>query len=402
MRILALTNLYPNPFQPQRATFNRHRLRILGESLPVRVIAPIAWTDEWKARRSGKPALPTRRQIPFDGLTVEHPPYFFPPKFGRRWYGHFYLRSVKAAFKRALEEFQPTLIFAPWAYPDGWAAVKLGRKAGIPVVIQCHGSDVLLLDKFPSRKRRTIEAVTAADGVVAVSQDIARNLAAMGVKAERIRVIYDGVDLSKFHPAPKAKAREKLGLAAGDPVILFVGNLVAVKAIDVLLAACGQLWSESFPFRLIIIGEGPLRLMLEALAAELGIQDRVQFLGSVPHNKLPSWFQAADLFVLPSHSEGVPTVLLEASACRTPWVASRVGGIPEIEHAGLSKLVTPNSPAELASAISGQLKTLIPTDYQPLSRSSHTAVEELIFFLEKACLPRQIARLDTAENINGN
>jgi len=382
MRILALTNLYPNPFQPQRATFNRHRLGILGELLPVRVIAPIAWTDEWKARRSGKPALPSGRRILFDGLTVEHPRYLFPPKFGRRWYGHFYLKSVKAAVQRAVEEFQPTLLFAPWAYPDGWAAVKLGRKAGIPVVIQCHGSDVLLLDKFPSRKRRTIEAVTAADGVVAVSKDIARNLVAMGVKPARIRVIYDGVDLSKFHPAPKSAARERVGLTVSDPVILFVGNLVPVKAADVLLATCGQLLRENFAFQLVVIGEGSLRPSLEAKASKLGIQDRVRFLGSVPHENLPSWFQAADLFVLPSHSEGVPTVLLEASACRTPWVASRVGGIPEIEHLGLSKLVTPNSPSELAGAIRDRLATPIPEEYEPHPRSVQTAVQELVEFFE--------------------
>ena len=383
MRILALTTLYPNPFQPQRATFNRHRLRILGEELPVRVIAPIAWTDEWKARRSGKSPLPAGRRIQFDGLTVEHPRSVFPPKVGRRWHGHFYLKSVRAAFARAIEEFQPTLLFAPWAYPDGWAAVKLGREANLPVVIQCHGSDVLLLDRFPARKKRTIEAVTAADGVVAVSRDIARNLEAMGVNPERVRVIYDGVDLSKFQPGIKAEARGRLGLTGVDPVILYVGNLVPVKAVDVLLDACCQLMRENFPFQMIVIGDGPLRSKLEALAVELGLKERVRFTGSVPHENLPGWFQAADLFVLPSHSEGVPTVLLEASACRTPWVASRVGGIPEIEHLGLSKLVTPNRPSELAAAIRERLTIRIPADYRPQPRSVQAAVKELIAFFRE-------------------
>jgi len=380
MRILAMTNLYPNPFQPQRATFNRHRLRILSEKFPVRVIAPIAWTDEWKAGRSGNPALPAGRRVQYDGLTVDHPRYLFPPKFGRAWYGHFYLKSVTRTFDRAVQEFKPTLLFAPWAYPDGWAAVRLGRRFGLPVVIQCHGSDVLLLDKFPARKHRTIDAVTEADGVVAVSKDISRNLQAMGVKPDRIRVIYDGVDLSKFQPAPKAEAREKLGLSGNEPTILFVGNLVPVKAIDVLLAACAQLVRVNLPFRLILIGEGLLRAKLEVQAEELGLKERVRFLGSVPHEQLPTWFQASDLFVLPSHSEGVPTVLLEASACRTPWVASRVGGIPEIERLGVSKLVMPNTPLELAAAIREQLTTPVPEDYRPPSRSAHAAVDELIGF----------------------
>lgn len=380
MRILALTNLFPNPFQPQRATFNRHRLRILSERCPVRVIAPIAWTDEWKARRSGKPALPPGRRIQFDGLDVHHPRYWFPPKIGRGWYGRFYLESVKASFARAVTEFQPTLLFAPWAYPDGWAAVKLGQSVGIPVVIQCHGSDVLLLDQVPARKRPTIHAVSAAEGVVAVSQDIARNLMVLGVNSERIRVIYDGVDLSKFQPASKVAARERLGITGGDPVVLFVGNLVPVKAVDVLLAACGQLEREKFPVQLFVIGDGPLRSKLAAQAEALGLKERVQFVGSIPHEQLPVWFQASDLFVLPSRSEGVPTVLLEASACRTPWIASRVGGIPEIENLGLSMLVTPDRPTELAAAIRTQLALTVPNDYQPDPRSAQTAVNELIDF----------------------
>lgn len=383
MRILALTNLYPNPFQPQRATFNRHRLRFLGESAAVRVIAPIAWTDEYAARRGGKPAVPAGRQIQFDGLIVDHPRYFFPPKLGRRWYGHFFLRSVRACFERVVAEFRPDILYVPWAYPDGWATVRLGRRAGLPVVIQCHGSDVLLLDQFPSRKRRTVEAVTAADGVIAVSRDIARNLIAMGVAPDRVRVIYDGVDPSKFHPAPKDDTRVRVGLTGNEPALLFVGNLIPVKAVDVLLNACGRLIRENFPLRLNIIGDGPLRPKLEAMADSLGLKERVRFVGSVPHDQLPSWFQAVDLFVLPSHSEGVPTVLLEASACRTPWVASNVGGIPEIEHIGLSRLVTPNRPDELAVAIRERLQEAVPENYRPESRSARTAAEEVLAFLEE-------------------
>ncbi len=383
MRILAMTNLYPNPFQPQRATFNRHRLRIMGESVPVRVIAPISWTDEWKARRGGKPALPPGHQIQFDGLTVDHPRYLFPPKLARGWYGHFFLRSVRASFEKALAEFKPDIIYAPWAYPDGWAAVRLGRRAGLPVVIQCHGSDVLKLDHFPSRKRRTTEAVTAADGVIAVSEDIARNLIAMGVAADRVRIVYDGVDPSKFYPAPKDRARSEVGLTGTEPHLLFVGNLLPVKAVDVLLTACGQLLQDNFEFRLSIIGDGPLRKKLEGMVDTLGLKERVLFVGSVPHERLPNWFQAVDLFVLPSHSEGVPTVLLEASACRTPWVASRVGGIPEIEHVGLSMLVPPNSPTELARAIRTRLTTPIPEGYKPDSRTAEAAAEETIEFIRQ-------------------
>src|SRR5208337_5416855 len=92
--------------------------------------------------------LSRNRRMQLDGLTVDYPRYLFTPKVLRTWYGHFYRFSVKSAFKRALVEFCPDIIYAAWAYPDGWAAVELGRKSGLPTVIKVHGSDVLVLSRF--------------------------------------------------------------------------------------------------------------------------------------------------------------------------------------------------------------------------------------------------------------
>lgn len=371
-----MTNLYPNPFQPHRATFNRNRLRLLGQRCAVRVIAPIAWTDELRCRRNGMNALPDGRRLTFDGITVDHPRYYFPPRIGRSWYGPFYLASVKATFRRVVREFQPNLVFTPWAYPDGWAAVRLGHRAGLKVVLQVLGSDILLLDRFPARRRRTIEAVQSADGIIAVSRDLAETLVHMGVKPEKIRTIYDGVDRNVFQPGDKVQERAILNLSGEYRIILFVGNLVPVKAVDVLIRASTQLMQEDNTIRLVIVGQGPLRAELERLARELGIADRVQFAGSLPHAEMPRWFRAADVFVLPSHSEGVPNVLLEASACGVPWVASRVGGIPEIAHLGISRLVTPDAPSELARAIHETLRS--PRRELPQGpRSREEAVAEL-------------------------
>ena len=382
MRILAITNLYPNPFQPQRATFNRHQFRILGQHHPVQVIAPIAWTDEIRARRSGAARLPAGRRITLDGLTVDHPRYIFPPKIARGWYGHFYRACVKKTFRRAVREFAPDLVFTPWAYPDGWAAVRLGHAANLPVVLQVHGSDILLLDQQPSKKRRTTEAVRTADGVVAVSHDLAGRLIRMGVSEANVRVIHDGVDRTLFAPGDKTQERAVLNLPSDERLLLFVGNLVPVKAIDVLLRACADPVLKGHNFRLVVVGQGPLRPALEQLAVQLGIADRVRFAGSLAQTELPRWYRAADVFVLPSHSEGVPNVLLEASACGTPWVASRVGGIPEIAHLGTSRMVTPNTPDELAQAIRETL-TAPPQALPPGPRPREEAVAELIGFLNE-------------------
>lgn len=382
MRILAMTNLYPNPYQPHRATFNRHQFRILGQRHAVQVIAPIAWTDELRARRAGAPALPRGRRVTLDGLIVDHPRYIFTPKVARGWYGHFYRAAVKKTFRRAVQELRPELVFAPWAYPDGWAAVRLGHAIGLPVVLQVHGSDVLLLDQVPAKRRRTEEAVRGADGVVAVSHDIARHLKQMGADPTKIRVIHDGVDRALFAPGDKLRERSALNLPADERLLLFVGNLVPVKALDVLLRACAEPPLRETAFRLLVVGQGPLRSSLEQLARQLGIADRVRFVGPLPQTDLPRWYRAADVFVLPSHSEGVPNVLLEASACGTPWVASRVGGIPEIAHLGISRLVTPNTPTELARALHEALTPppqIAPTGPKPREE----AVDELVDFLNE-------------------
>ena len=392
MRILAMTNLYPNPYQPHRAPFNRHQFRILGQHHPVQVIAPIAWTDELKARRRGALPLAPGRRVTVDGLIVDHPRYLFTPKLARGWYGNFYFASVQKTFRRAFREFLPDIIFSPWAYPDGWAAIRLARSVGCPIVLQVHGSDILLLDQVPSRRRRTEDAVRAADGIVAVSHDLAGHLVGMGVETSKIRVIHDGVDISLFAPGDKARERATLDLPPDVPLLLFVGNLVPVKAIDVLLLACAEPILTDTTFQLVVVGQGPLRPSLEKIAGQLRVADRVRFAGALPQTDLPRWYRAADVFVLPSHSEGVPNVLLEASACGTPWVASHVGGIPEIAHLGVSRLVTPNRPAELARAIHETL-TAPSRESTPAPKPREKAVSELIGFLtERLQCAKEMAR----------
>jgi glycosyltransferase involved in cell wall biosynthesis len=384
MRILAVTNLYPNPLQPYRGAFNRLQLRELAVRHDVRVIAPIAWTDELRARRRGAEALPPGRQVRRDGLLVEHPRYLFTPRVLRGCYGRFYAWSARAAFQRALAEFRPDLVFAAWAYPDGWAAVRLGHRAGLPVVVKVHGSDVLLVADYPRRRRPTAAALCEADGVVAVSRDLARRVEALGAETGRVRVVYDGVDPALFHPGPAREARARLGLDPGAAVVLFVGNLVPLKAPGAVVEACARLAGKLPNLHAYLIGHGELRADLEKQAAAPGVADRFHLVGPLPQEQLPDWYRAADVLVLPSHSEGVPCVLLEALACATPFVASRVGGIPEVAALGPSRLVPPGDGAALAAAVAEMLAAPGPADRQPAYRRSHAdAAAELEEFFQQ-------------------
>jgi len=279
-----------------------------------------------------------------------------------------------------LREFRPDLVYTPWAYPDGWAAVRLAHEAGLPVVLKVIGSDFLLLSKHPKRQRGTLEALRLADFVVAVSCDLAEQLVESGVDPRKISVIYDGVDPAVFYPGPKAEARSRLGLSVEMPTVLFVGNLVPVKGIDILLEACAQLGKQEVRFQCLLVGEGQLRPQLERQARRCGLAERVRFVGSVANDALPDWYRASDVVALPSYSEGVPNVLLEAAACGTPFVASHVGGIPEIAHLGVSRLVPPNNPGllaeTLASVLAGHISHPCGEAFKPRTRAD--SADELI------------------------
>ena len=380
MRILVLTNLYPNPYQPFRATFSRNAFRMLAERHPVQVIAPISWTDERSFRKAGAvPLFPSRRMVT-DGLTVDHPKYWYVPKVMRFWYGHFFQWSVRSVFQSALEEFKPDIIYTPWIYPDGWAAVRLARQAGLPVVLKALGSDVLLAKSHHGRERGTAEALSRADGVICVSENLAERVRQYGVHPERVLTIIDGVDTNVFCPGDRGTAQKKLGLKSGTRHLLFIGSLAPVKGIDVLLEACTHLPSQLAPWELHIIGEGKMRAELVAQTKRAGLSDRVIFHDGRPHSELPDWFRAADVFILASRSEGTPNVLLEASACGTPFVATTVGGIPAMAHLGTSRLVPPEDPKRLAEAIASSLLES-PTAVPGRPRDRKVAMAELEAFL---------------------
>jgi glycosyltransferase involved in cell wall biosynthesis len=395
MRILTLTNLYPTPFHPTRATFNRQQLGLLAKQHPVAVIAPILWTEEWAARLRGGRPLPRGRRVTCNGITVDHPRYIYPPKILRGWYGYCFRESVRPAFRRALAEFRPDLVFAPWAYPDGWAAVELGHRAGLPVVIKVHGSDILQLSLYPRRSRGTIEALRRADGIIAVSHDLKGRVVALGADPDRVRVVYDGIDPGRFHPGPRDAARARLAreIAMQGRVVLFIGNLVPVKGLEVLIDAFARLAGQGVDFTGLLIGQGPLRSRLEGRLAGQGLGHRVRLLGPRPHDQLPDWYRAADLFVLPSFSEGVPVVLLEAAACGTPFVATRVGGIPEIAHLGASRLVPAGDAEALSEAIRDGLADgpgPPPPDRHAV-RSHADAASDLADFFEQVVASRVAA-----------
>ena len=269
------------------------------------------------------------------------------PVSGLWKYASLTARTLAAATRRDFD-----VVLGHFLYPTAWLASLAARIGGVPYVVVAHGTDVSSVQRPGPLARACLAATRRAACVVAVSRSMeGRVREELAVPATvRTEVINMGVDRRVFGPV--ADARRLMGLARGLKVALFAGNLIPRKAPDVLLEAFARCRANGTCDRLLIAGEGPLRASLERRASEPDLAGAVAFTGALPSDRLAVAMTAADVFVLPSRAEPLGVVLLEAMACGTPCVASRVGGIPEIVDAPSNgRLVDPDDAQSLADAM---------------------------------------------------
>ena len=228
---------------------------------------------------------------------------------------------------------------------EGLLAARLAR---VPVVV--HGEHgTLQLKPYQSRIQRL--AWGRVDQLLSVSSRLAERMAAAtGFSLDRVRVIRNGVDLSRFGTVARDVARLELGLDDATLVVGTAGRLVPVKDQRMLIGSVAELTKGGRPVIALIAGEGPLLGDLQAQVAALGLGERIRFLGHRPD--LERVFAAMDIFVLSSISEGLSNTILEAMASGLPVVATRVGGADELVVDGVTGvLVPPRSAEALAEAI---------------------------------------------------
>lgn len=325
--LLVFSTLFPNAETPHHGVFVENRLRhLLAEgSVSARVVAPVPWfpfTGDRFGSYAAFARVPAREER--NGVTVDHPRYPLLPKIGMTLAPTLLYRWSLPALRRVIAAEGPfDLIDAHYFYPDGVAAVMLGRALGLPVTITARGTDINLIPRFAAARRQILWASRHAAQMIAVCRALKDEMTAIGIEGDRITVLRNGVDLAQFRPVDRDAARRRLGL--GGPTLLSVGGLVTRKANDLTIAALPELPDMT----LLLAGEGPEEDALRALAARLGVADRVRFLGRVGHGSLAELYTAADALVLASSREGWANVLLEAMACGTPVVASNVWGTPE-------------------------------------------------------------------------
>ena len=356
MNVLAITNLFPNRCEPRRGVFNLQQFTALSKRVNVTVVAPIP-TFPGMGLFSGRVGDIDDEETA-DGLTVYHPRYLSIPKIGRRFHGRAYYRGIRARIKHLNGNGRFDTMLATWAYPDGYACYLMARELDIPLVVKVHGTDINEYLDVAWRRKLILEALAGADKVIAVSDALKRKMSNHGIAPERIEVLYNGVDTQRFQPIERRAALDKLGLAHDVRRVLFVGNLKPVKGAQTLLEAVDLLAKDRGDIHVHIIGFGPQETALKTRARDRGFADRVHFEGEKSHESLVLWFGGCDVLCIPSRSEGVPNVMLEAFACGLPVVASRVGGIPEIlSDDGLGILVESSDPRALANALVKALGT---------------------------------------------
>jgi glycosyltransferase involved in cell wall biosynthesis len=350
LRILTFTTLYPNAAQPHHGIFVETRLRQLVDSgaVAARVVAPCPWFPS-SAPRYGRYAEFARipRAETRLGLAIEHPRYPLPPKIGMSAAPLLLFAAMLPRLRRQMTaggDFD--LIDAHYFYPDGVAAVMLGRALGRPVVVTARGDDLDLFPRFAMPRRWICWAAGRAAGLVAVSGGLKNRLVALGIPPARVCVLRNGVDLSRFRPVERELFRRRLGLSG--PILLAVANLVPKKRHRLMIDALARLPGVN----LVIVGEGPERRAIDGVVRDRRIAERVHLLGRLPQERLPEIYSAADVLLLPSEREGWPNVLLESMACGTPVIVSNIDGFDEIVAAPeAGRILAETTPATLAAAI---------------------------------------------------
>jgi glycosyltransferase involved in cell wall biosynthesis len=350
MNILTFSTLYPNAVQPHFGVFVENRLRHLVDagSVGAQVVAPVPWFP-LRAKAFGRYArfagVPAEEQR--FGIRILHPRYPLVPKLGMSLAPFLMYVAMRPVIRNIIRSgFAFDLIDAHYFYPDGVAAAMLGRRFGKPVTITARGTDLNLIPRHRVPRRLIRWAADQAAGLVTVCEALKTELVALGVAPSRVRVLRNGVDLELFTPVDRAAARRRLGLEG--PILLSVGHLIPRKGHDIVIRALLELPAAT----LLIAGDGPEEASLEALVRALGLEGRVRFLGAVAHERMHRVYGAADVLVLASDREGWPNVLLEAMACGTPVVATKVWGTPEVVTSPVAgRLVAERSPAALAEGI---------------------------------------------------
>lgn len=360
MRILSLATLFPNSVRPSFGVFvgNQMRAVVARGDVDLTVVSPIG-IPPWPL--STRAPYTRLRRIPdvsdAVGMKVHYPRFTTIPKLGGDSNPGRIARAVLPLVREMHARTPFDLVDAQFFFPDGPAAAIVAADLGLPLTIKSRGADIHYWGQRPAALRQMRAAAGQAAGLLAVSEALRRDMIAMGMPAERVRVHYTGLDREKFRPIERGAARAlvsampDLNICQDGPLLVTPGALIPRKGQRLVIEALTRLPEA----RLALAGAGEDEANLRALARRLGISDRVHFLGLVGHDVLPHVLCAADVLVLPSASEGLANVWIEGLACGTPIVIPDIGGAREIVKAPSAGRIAARSAEGIAEAVAAIL-----------------------------------------------
>jgi phosphatidyl-myo-inositol dimannoside synthase len=242
------------------------------------------------------------------------------------------------------------------------ASVRSRQATGYPrrILLPAHGRETLF-NPWPGPLAGVYErwrrwSFQSADRVLPVSHYNAELVRRLGVSEDRVTVVNNGTNTHLFYPSDASDLRRRLGLE-GQRVILGLGRLISRKGYDTTIEALPHVLRHVPDAVYVVIGQGPDRPRLERMADELGVASRVRFLGSVPYDELPPYYNLADVYVMPARSEppdveGFGIVFLEANACGKPVIGARDGGVPDAVMDGeTGLLIDPGNATDLSNKL---------------------------------------------------
>jgi len=336
-KILVISNLYPSDWQPNKATFNKQQFDHLSKYCKLSILVPVAWPEWLRANKTQKSP-----RISECGIDIRYPWYFYTPKILPCLYSVFMLLSLLINSCRWIKQSKHEVLLASWAYPEGVVTACLAKLLGKDFFIKVHGSDINDSCQYPLRAKQIVWACNRAQGVIAVSEALKKRLVTLGVRKDKVHLIYNCVDKDIFY-ADQHISRQNY--------LLYVGNLKANKGVTELISAFVVLRTIHPNLTLKVAGIGAMLPVMQEEIAQAGLSAAVDFLGSVAHKSIADLIRPAKLVVLPSYAEGVPNIILESISCGTPVVATTVGGIPEVVNSKVGVLVAPKNVEALTIGI---------------------------------------------------
>jgi teichuronic acid biosynthesis glycosyltransferase TuaC len=353
LKVLLVTNLYPNKFEPTRGIFTEQIVKCLRKRHEVEVVSPLPWLPNFVSK-----IIKNHKILPkvclYNNVKVYHPKYVVIPKVGRWLYGLLFFIGIFNTLRKIKKSYNPDVINVHWMYPDGFGTVLAARILGIPVVTHSLGCDINESATYPSRRFFIRLALKWADFNISVSEELRKKIIQIGSPPNLTATIMNGVNKELFKSKDKIQLRQSLFLPENKTLFLYAGNFNIEKGLEVLICAFSKVHKKYTNALLVVLGSGPLEKQVYQLVSELGIAKKIVFVGRVTHDKVPDYLAAADFLCLPSLREGCPNIVLEALSTGIPVLSSKVGAVPEMlssqQHI-LGLMAEPNSVEDFANII---------------------------------------------------